>query len=76
MELLLLNFFCWNLDLPTPVNFMEYYLVHAISPQDCQSGKSKEDCSKPMTYTRKYVHYFLEIALQGMIFENVAIRFL
>lgn len=75
MELLLLNFFCWNLDLPTPVNFMEYYLVHAISPQDCQSGKSKEDCSKPMTYTRKYVHYFLEIALQGMIFENVAIRF-
>ncbi|XP_029201203.1 cyclin-J-like [Acropora muricata] len=68
MELLLLNFFCWNLDLPTPVNFMEYYLVHAISPQDCQSGKSKEDCSKPMTYTRKYVHYFLEIALQDHSF--------
>ncbi|CAH3030024.1 unnamed protein product, partial [Porites evermanni] len=68
MELLLLNFFCWNLDLPTPVNFMEFYLIHAISAQDCQSGRSIEDCSKPMAYTRKYVHYFLEIALQDHSF--------
>lgn len=72
MELLLLNFFCWNLDLPTPVNFMEFYLIHAISAQDCQSGRSIEDCSKPMAYTRKYVHYFLEIALQGML-KNIVI---
>lgn len=67
MELLLLNFFSWNLDLPTPVHFMEYYLIHAISVQDCQSGRSLDDCTKPMAYTRKYVHYFLEIALQGGI---------
>lgn len=69
MELLLLNFFSWNLDLPTPVHFMEYYLIHAISLQDCQSGRSLDDCTKPMAYTRKYVHYFLEIALQGEILK-------
>lgn len=69
MELLLLNFFSWNLDLPTPVHFMEYYLIHAISATDCQSGgRSLEDNTKPMAYTRKYVHYFLEIALQDHSF--------
>jgi len=67
MELILLNFFSWNLDLLTPVHFMEYYLMHAISAQDCQTGRRLDDCTKPMAYTRKYVHYFLEIALQGEI---------
>lgn len=65
MELMLLDFFSWNLDLPNPVQFMEFYLVHAVTQQDSQGGRMITDCTKPKAYVRKYVHYFLEISLQG-----------
>lgn len=65
MELLLLDFFKWNVDLPTPVHFMEYYLSRAVMDLDSQE-KVTDDVPKINTYIRKYVHYFLEISLQGM----------
>lgn len=66
MELLLLNFFKWNIDLPTPVQFMEHYLARALMDLDSESGGVVLDTSRIGTYMRKYVHYFLEISLQGM----------
>jgi hypothetical protein len=66
MELLLLNFFKWSIDLPTPVQFMEYYLARALLDLDSQTGMILVDTSKISTYLRKYVHYFLEISLQGL----------
>ena len=67
MELMILDFFGWRMDLPNPVQFMEYYLVHAVTLQDSQGGRMLVDLIKPMAYVRKYVHYFLEISLQGKV---------
>ncbi|XP_031554295.1 cyclin-J-like [Actinia tenebrosa] len=72
MELLLLNFFKWNIDLPTPVHFMEYYLARALMDLDGENGIVLVDTSRITTYMRKYVHYFLEISLQDHIFLSFA----
>ncbi|KAK3739815.1 hypothetical protein QZH41_009058 [Actinostola sp. cb2023] len=68
MELLLLDFFKWNVDLPIPVHFMEYYLSRALMDLDSQQRMVQDDMSRISTYIRKYVRYFLEISLQDHTF--------
>ncbi|EDO49306.1 predicted protein [Nematostella vectensis] len=66
MELLLLEFFNWNIDLPTPVQFLEYYLAKATI--DYKESEMTIDYKKTSTYLRKYVYYFLEISFQDHTF--------
>jgi len=66
MELLLLDFFKWNVDLPTPVHFMEYYLSRALKDMDDDEKTVSDEIPRIYSYVRKYVHYFLEISLQGL----------
>lgn len=65
-ELLLLEAFSWNLCLPTPAHFLDYYLLASVSQKDhhCHSWptacpRKTKDCLK------EYAHYFLEVTLQG-----------
>lgn len=65
MELLLLDHFSWNVDLPTAANFVDIFLVHSVLHDDNHSGRPLSNKEKARVYVKKYVHYFLEISLQG-----------
>lgn len=64
MELLLLDHFSWNVDLPTSASFVDMFLVHSVLNDDNHSGRPLNNCAKARVYVKKYVHYFLEISLQ------------
>ena len=70
MELTLLDSFAWNVCLPTPAHFTDYFLLGLV--QGLQRDKGEEgdarswaDGNPVMKYLGKYVTYFLEISMQG-----------
>nr|XP_032807960.1 cyclin-J-like isoform X2 [Petromyzon marinus] len=64
MELLLLDSFQWNLCLPTPAHFIDYYLCSAVNETDLHNGWPLPGLAKSRFYMEKYTHYFLEVSLQ------------
>uniref|UniRef100_A0A8C2FDH8 Cyclin-J-like protein n=1 Tax=Cyprinus carpio TaxID=7962 RepID=A0A8C2FDH8_CYPCA len=64
MELLLLETFGWNLCMPTPAHFIDYYLHAAVQEGDLHNGWPLSSMSKTKTFMDKYTHYFLEVSLQ------------
>ncbi|KAL2083132.1 hypothetical protein ACEWY4_020905 [Coilia grayii] len=72
MELLLLETFNWNLYLPTPAHFIEYYLSIAVHEEDLQDGWPLVCLDKTVLYMSKYADYFLEVSLQDHIFVSFA----
>lgn len=73
MELLLLETFEWNLCLPTPAHFIDYYLSIAVHDTDLHDGWPMICLEKTKIYMAKYADYFLEVSLQGtahMIFSD------
>lgn len=65
-ELLLLEAFGWNLCLPTPAHFLDYYLSASISQKDNHCHIWPATCShKTKECLREFAHYFLEVTLQG-----------
>ncbi len=65
MELLLLETFGWNLCMPTPAHFIDYYLHAAVQEGDLHNGWPLSSLSKTKAFMDKYTHYFLEVSLQG-----------
>jgi hypothetical protein len=65
MELLLLETFSWNLCMPTPAHFIDYYLQASVQEGDLYNGWPLSSLSKTKTFMDKYTHYFLEVSLQG-----------
>lgn len=65
MELLLLETFGWNLCMPTPAHFIDYYLHAAVQEGDLYNGWPLSSMSKTKAFMDKYTHYFLEVSLQG-----------
>ncbi|XP_023679887.1 cyclin-J isoform X1 [Paramormyrops kingsleyae] len=72
MELLLLETLQWNLYLPTPAHFIEYYLSIAVHETDLHDGWPLTSLEKTGLYMAKYADYFLEVSLQDHIFLNFA----
>lgn len=74
MELLLLEFFCWNLVLPTSAHYIEYYKMAALSRDDNLNGEkvTVNMEAKIMKYIAKYCKYFLDISLQDFAFSQLA----
>ncbi|XP_002737200.2 cyclin-J-like [Saccoglossus kowalevskii] len=68
MELLLLNFFSWNVCQPTASHYIEYYIQECISENDIHAGQPLRCPWKAKIYMEKYAHYFLEISLQDHAF--------
>lgn len=65
-ELLLLEAFSWNLCLPTPAHFLDYYLLASISQKDHHCHSWPTTCPrKTKECLKEYAHYFLEVTLQG-----------
>ncbi|XP_026878462.2 cyclin-J-like protein [Electrophorus electricus] len=68
MELLLLETFGWNLCMPTPAHFIDYYLHAAVQEGDLHNGWPLTSLSKTKAFMDKYTHYFLEVSLQDHAF--------
>uniref|UniRef100_A0A7N5JRK1 Cyclin J like n=1 Tax=Ailuropoda melanoleuca TaxID=9646 RepID=A0A7N5JRK1_AILME len=65
-ELLLLEAFSWNLCLPTPAHFLDYYLLASVSQKDHHCHSWPTACPrKTKECLKEYAHYFLEVTLQG-----------
>uniref|UniRef100_A0A3Q2IKR6 Cyclin-J-like protein n=1 Tax=Equus caballus TaxID=9796 RepID=A0A3Q2IKR6_HORSE len=68
-ELLLLEAFGWNLCLPTPAHFLDYYLSASVSQKDHHCHSWPTACArKTKECLKEYAHYFLEVTLQDHIF--------
>lgn len=65
MELLLLESFNWNLCLPTPAHFIDYYLFASVREGDLHKGWPITSVTKFRAIMEKYSHSFLEASLQG-----------
>uniref|UniRef100_A0ACB8EJP5 Uncharacterized protein n=1 Tax=Sphaerodactylus townsendi TaxID=933632 RepID=A0ACB8EJP5_9SAUR len=65
MELLLLESFNWNLCLPTPAHYIDYYLLASVSETDLHNGWPITSITKIRAFMEKYAHYFLKVSLQG-----------
>ncbi|CAH1783470.1 unnamed protein product [Owenia fusiformis] len=72
MELTLLDCFKWNIGLPTPAHFVDYYITLSVAddqsnPETC---KSPVHSAKTKLYIMKYATYFLEISLQDQVYKE------
>ncbi|KAJ7316236.1 hypothetical protein JRQ81_002398 [Phrynocephalus forsythii] len=70
MELMLLECFDWNLWLPTPADFIDYYLLASVSESDLYSGCLVSSLAKAKDSMETYSHYFLEVSLQDHVFRS------
>uniref|UniRef100_A0A670YHL6 Cyclin-J-like protein n=1 Tax=Pseudonaja textilis TaxID=8673 RepID=A0A670YHL6_PSETE len=68
MELLLLESFNWNLCLPTPAHYIDYYLFASVSAGDLHKGWPITSVTKFKAIMEKYSHLFLEASLQDHVF--------
>ncbi|XP_055989093.1 cyclin-J-like protein [Sorex fumeus] len=68
-ELLLLQAFHWDLSLPTPAHFLDYYLLASVSQKDHHCHSWPTACPrKTKECLTEYAHYFLEVTLQDHVF--------
>ncbi|XP_041477285.1 cyclin-J-like [Lytechinus variegatus] len=70
MELLLLDFFDWNVSVPTALHFVDYFLMDSIGPNDLHGGKPLTNFDA-LIYLERYAQYFLEISLQDHTFSTL-----
>ena len=69
IELVILKFYKWNLNIPTAAHFINYYLHNALHPTDIYQGKPLDDKFENAEKAfERYAYYFLEISLQEIIF--------
>ena len=68
MELLLLQFFDWNIILPCAAHFLEYFIAEAAAKCEKSARNDYRDSYSEYSniYMHKYTNYFLEISLQGI----------
>ncbi|KFQ14817.1 Cyclin-J-like, partial [Leptosomus discolor] len=68
MEMLLLENFNWNLCLPTPAHYIDYYLYVSIGEDDLYNGWPITSLTKSKDFLEKYVYYFLDFSVQDHAF--------
>ncbi|NXC74183.1 CCNJL protein, partial [Anhinga anhinga] len=68
MEMLLLESFNWNLCLPTPAHYVDYYLSVSIGENDLHDGWPITSLTKVKAFLEKYVYYFLDFSVQDHTF--------
>ncbi|XP_026713996.1 cyclin-J-like protein [Athene cunicularia] len=68
MEMLLLENFNWNLYLPTPAHYIDYYLHVSIGENDLHNGWPITSLTKIKDFLEKYAYYFLDFSVQDHTF--------
>ncbi|XP_074642207.1 cyclin-J-like [Tubulanus polymorphus] len=70
MELMILEFFRWNITAPTAADFGPYYMVASMLDNSCPGDDTHGDYRrKAFSFLQKYMDYFLEISLQDYIYR-------
>ncbi|XP_009701243.1 PREDICTED: cyclin-J-like protein, partial [Cariama cristata] len=64
LELLVFENFDWNLCLPTPAHYIDYYLSVSVGKYDLHNGWPIISLTKIKYLLEKYTYYFLELSLQ------------
>ncbi|NXV11457.1 CCNJL protein, partial [Cepphus grylle] len=68
IEMLLLESFDWNLCLPTPAHYIDYYLYVSIGENDIHNGWPITSLTEIKDFLEKYAYYFLDFAVQDYTF--------
>ncbi|XP_025947137.1 cyclin-J-like protein isoform X1 [Apteryx rowi] len=68
MELLLLENFNWNLCLPTPAHYIDYYLFASVGENDLHNGWPITSLTKVKPFMDTYAYYFLDFSVQDHTF--------
>ncbi|XP_037253795.1 cyclin-J-like protein [Falco rusticolus] len=68
MEMLLLENFNWNLYLPTPAHYIDYYLHVSTCENDLHNGWPITSLAKIQDFLEKYAYYFLDFSVQDHTF--------
>ena len=71
MELVLLEFFQWNICYPTAAHFSDYLRESSLV---CRSRSKQYPLSAELLELfEKYINYFLEISLQGIYLAETVV---
>jgi hypothetical protein len=68
LEFVMLNFFQWNICLPTVQTFCSFLLPHAVLSSDLHNNGPILSREKAAAYFETYVHYFLKVSLVDPVF--------
>lgn len=68
MELTIMTSLDWRLLIPTPVQFLDFFLKNAISEKDLHVGYKITAVDRAKTYIRKYAFYFMGVVIQDHTF--------
>lgn len=73
MELVLLEFFHWNISYPTAAHYADYFRTLSLV---CRNrNKESQVCAETLQLFDKYIAYFLEISAQGLFTVNFCRKF-
>ncbi|XP_065546842.1 cyclin-J-like protein [Lathamus discolor] len=68
VEILLLENFDWNLCMPTPAHYIDYYLGVSVGENDLHNGWPITSPPKVKDFLEKYAYYFLDFSVQDPTF--------
>jgi len=68
LEMVMLNYFNWNICLPTTCYFTSILLPHAIQPSDHHNSGPILSFIKAQAYFQEYVEFFLKVSLTDVNF--------
>jgi len=68
LEMVMLNYFNWNICLPTTCYFASILLPHAIHPSDHHNSGPILSFIKAQAYFQEYVEFFLKVSLTDVSF--------
>uniref|UniRef100_A0A8C6JPB2 Cyclin-J-like protein n=1 Tax=Melopsittacus undulatus TaxID=13146 RepID=A0A8C6JPB2_MELUD len=68
VEILLLENFDWNLCMPTPAHYIDYYLYVSFGENDLHNGWPITSPTEVKDFLEKYAYYFLDLSVQDPTF--------
>lgn len=71
LEMVMLNYFSWNICLPTSCYFTSLLLPHAIQPSDHHNSGPILSFLKAQAYFQEYVQFFLKVSLADVSFIDI-----
>jgi len=71
LEMVMLNYFNWNICLPTTCYFTSFLLPHAIQPSDHHNSGPILSFIKAQAYFQDYVEFFLKVSLSDVGFIDI-----
>ena len=67
MEVNILKFYNWEVLIPTAVHFIDYYSSFILCPSDTIEGEPVHNSERYKICVQKYMEYFQNMILLGML---------